>query len=249
MSPRSASLLIVGIWWSAKEATIPLTITTQVKRDPGTGGRSEGQEGGTRRSGRPSPDGTLCRLMLHGCMAATALPHHVPTSPLPHQMSAARLWQLKALCMQYPGPVSAVLYVGVLKGKVLHEHGEGRGMAAREGGNSEPEKRGRAGGRELAGEPEEWRRACVPVCLFIITAEALFRSPSSFPPPPLSTGLVSIMVRQAEALFRSMELAGQCKLDLMLVREVYEDREAKIWYPVGGGKRRGGRVQGGKSQS
>ena len=40
------------------------------------------------------------------------------------QMSAARLWQLKALCMQYPGPVSAALYVGVLKGTVLHENGE-----------------------------------------------------------------------------------------------------------------------------
>jgi hypothetical protein len=29
-----------------------------------------------------------------------------------------------------------------------------------------------------------------------------------------------------------MELAGQCKLDLMLVRETFEDREAKLWYPV-----------------
>ena len=40
------------------------------------------------------------------------------------------------------------------------------------------------------------------------------------------------MVRQAEALFKSMELAGQCKLDLMLVRETFEDKEAKLWYPV-----------------
>jgi hypothetical protein len=41
------------------------------------------------------------------------------------------------------------------------------------------------------------------------------------------------MYRQAEALFRSMELAGQCKLDLMLVRETFEDREAKIWWGRG----------------
>ena len=75
MSPRSASLLIVGIWWSKKTASIPLTITTQ--------------------------------------------------------MSAARLWQLKALCMQYPGPVSAALYVGVLKGTVLHENGVQGWRAAR----------------------------------------------------------------------------------------------------------------------
>ena len=76
MSPRSASLLIVGIWWSKKTASIPLTITTQ--------------------------------------------------------MSAARLWQLKALCMQYPGPVSAALYVGVLKGTVLHENGVQGWRAARD---------------------------------------------------------------------------------------------------------------------
>ena len=47
-------------------------------------------------------------------------------------------------------------------------------------------------------------------------------------------GLISIMYRQAEALFKSMELAGQCKLDLMLVRETFEDREAKIWWDGGG---------------
>lgn len=62
MSPRPAPLMVAGVWWSAKTASVPLTITTQ--------------------------------------------------------LSAARLWQLKALCMQYPGPVSAVLYVGLLKGAV-----------------------------------------------------------------------------------------------------------------------------------
>lgn len=62
MSPRPAPLMVAGVWWSAKTASVPLTITTQ--------------------------------------------------------LSAARLWQLKALCMQYPGPVSAVLYVGLLKGTV-----------------------------------------------------------------------------------------------------------------------------------
>ncbi|GAX83398.1 hypothetical protein CEUSTIGMA_g10823.t1 [Chlamydomonas eustigma] len=111
MSQRSAPLMVVGVWWSAKQASVPLTVTTQ--------------------------------------------------------MSAARLWQLKALCMQYPGPVSAVLYVGSSKGRVLHEN-----------------------------------------------------------------GLLSIMVRQAESLFNAMEIAGRCKLDLMLVREVFEHKEAKIWYPV-----------------
>lgn len=40
------------------------------------------------------------------------------------------------------------------------------------------------------------------------------------------------MVSQAEALFHAMERSGQCKLDLMLVREVFDDPEAKIWYPV-----------------
>ena len=29
-----------------------------------------------------------------------------------------------------------------------------------------------------------------------------------------------------------MEADGRCKLDLMLVREVFDDSEAKIWYPV-----------------
>ena len=78
--------------------------------------------------------------------------------------------------------------------------------------------------------------------------ESLLRLSSleHFSLPPLSTGLVSIMVRQAEALFRSMELAGQCKLDLMLVREVYEDREAKIWYPVSGGRGKAGEGEKGK---
>ena len=87
--------------------------------------------------------------------------------------------------------------------------------------------------------------ACMPVQNHGGGSVPLISHTSPSLPPPLSTGLVSIMVRQAEALFRSMELAGQCKLDLMLVREVYEDREAKIWYPVGGGKRRGGRGDNG----
>jgi hypothetical protein len=110
MSQRPASLMVTGLWWSRKPASVPLTITTQ--------------------------------------------------------MSAARLWQLKAICMQYPGPVSAVLYVAVLKGRVLKE-----------------------------------------------------------------LGLLDFMTKQAEGLFNSMEKAGRCKLDLMLVREVFEDKEAKIWYP------------------
>lgn len=48
------------------------------------------------------------------------------TSPitLTTQMSAARLWQLRALCMSYPGPVSVVLYIGIIRGRVEKEPGE-----------------------------------------------------------------------------------------------------------------------------
>jgi len=73
---------------------------------------------------------------MHAC--PTILPPYPINALLSNQRtltlsrSAARLWQLKAICMQYPGPISAVLYVGSLKSKVLHEHGECRVTAVRQ---------------------------------------------------------------------------------------------------------------------
>ncbi len=40
------------------------------------------------------------------------------------QMSAARLWQLRALCMSFPGPVSVVLYVSIQASRLLEQPGE-----------------------------------------------------------------------------------------------------------------------------
>mmetsp|Transcript_18483 Transcript_18483/g.39704 ORF Transcript_18483/g.39704 Transcript_18483/m.39704 type:complete len:458 (+) Transcript_18483:258-1631(+) len=93
-------------------------------------------------------------------------PAEVPLT-ITMQMSAARLWQLNAMCMQYPGPVSAVLYVGVLKSKLVQD-----------------------------------------------------------------PGLLSSIIDQTGQFFKAMEKHGRCKLDLMLIREVFADREAKIWYPI-----------------